>query len=73
MEADCRFHPGRRIVTTRLPVSAGSWFRYAGFFQRSWQRDFFDVGNAGAIFMEMIKDRTLLPGMRQRMKRAMYG
>jgi hypothetical protein len=51
----------------------GSWFRYAGNFQWSWQRDFFDVGNAGAIFMEMIRDGTLLPGMQQRMERAMSG
>ena len=35
--------------------------------------DFFDVGNAGATFMEMIKDGTLLPGMQQRMERAMSG
>ena len=26
----------------------GSWFRYAGDFKWSWQRDFFDVGNATA-------------------------
>ena len=32
-----------------------------------------DVGNAGAIFLEMIKDGTLLPGMQQRMERAMSG
>jgi hypothetical protein len=51
----------------------GSWFRYAGNFQWSWQRDFFDVGNAGAIFMLMIKDGTLLPGMQKRMERAMSG
>ncbi len=51
----------------------GSWFRYAGNFQWSWQRDFFDVGNAGATFMAMIKDGTLLPGMQQRMERAMSG
>jgi hypothetical protein len=51
----------------------GSWFRYAGNYQWSWQRDFFDVGNAGAIFMEMIRDGTLLPGMQERMERAMSG
>ncbi len=36
----------------------GSWFRYGGNFQWSWQRDFFDVGNAGAVFMAMVKDGT---------------
>jgi hypothetical protein len=51
----------------------GSWFRYGGNFQWSWQRDFFDVGNAGAVFMAMISDGTLLPGMQERMERAMSG
>jgi len=51
----------------------GSWFRYAGNFQWSWQRDFFDVGNAGTIFLQMIGDGTLLPGMQQRIERAMSG
>ena len=51
----------------------GSWFRYAGNFQWSWQRDFFDVGNAGAVFMAMIRDGTLLPGMQRRMELAMSG
>ena len=48
----------------------GSWFRYGGDFRWSWHRDFFDVGNAGAVFMAMIADGTLLPGMQQRMERA---
>ena len=51
----------------------GSWFRYGGDQRWSWQRDFFDVGNAGAVFMAMIGDGTLLPGMQQRMERAMSG
>jgi hypothetical protein len=51
----------------------GSWFRYGGDFQWSWQRDFFDVGNAGAVFMAMIADGSLLPGMQQRIERAMSG
>ena len=51
----------------------GSWFRYGGNFQWSWQRDFFDVGNAGAVFMAMITDGTLLPGMQERIERAMSG
>ena len=41
----------------------GSWFRYAGNWQWSWQRDFFDVGNATALFIEMIKAGTLSDGM----------
>ena len=34
----------------------------AGTSSGRWQRDFFDVGNAGAVFMDMIGDGTLLPG-----------
>jgi hypothetical protein len=49
----------------------GSWFRYAGDFRWSWQRDFFDVGNATALFLEMIKDGTLSEGMTRRMDRAL--
>ena len=49
----------------------GSWFRYAGNWQWSWQRDFFDFGNAAALFMEMMKDGTLSDGMTKRMERSM--
>jgi hypothetical protein len=51
----------------------GSWFRYAGDFKWSWQRDFFDFGNAAATFMEMIKDGTLSEGMTKRMERVAAG
>ena len=51
----------------------GSWFRYAGNWRWSWQRDFFDVGNATALFIEMIKADTLSPGMRRRIERAASG
>ncbi len=51
----------------------GSWFRYGGDFQWSWQRDFFDVGNAAATFMEMISKGVLTPGMQERIERAMSG
>ena len=49
----------------------GSWFRYAGNFQWSWQRDWFDYGNAAAVFLEMITDGKLSEGMTERMNRAM--
>ena len=43
----------------------GSWFRYGGNFQWSWQRDFFDVGNATALFIEMndmvVEDAVVIP------------
>src|SRR3954447_474741 len=48
-----------------------SWFRYAGGFQWSWQRDWFDYGNAAAVFMEMIGDGTLSEGMTERMNRSL--
>jgi hypothetical protein len=51
----------------------GSWFRYGGNGQWSWQRDFFDVGNATALFVEMIQAGTLSEGMRRRIERATSG
>ena len=51
----------------------GSWFRYAGNWQWDWQRDFFDYGNATALFIEMMRDGTLSEGMQRRMKRATSG
>jgi len=56
-----------------VPGVGGSWFRYGGNFQWSWQRDFFDFGNAAATFIEMIKDGTLSEGMTKRMERAAAG
>lgn len=49
----------------------GSWFLYGGDFQWRWQRDWFDFGNAAALFMEMMTDGTLSDGMVARMNRAM--
>ena len=49
--------------------TGGSWFRYAGDYQWSWQRDFFDHGNAGAVFMEMAKNGQLTDEMQERMKK----
>ena len=51
----------------------GSWFRYGGDFKWSWQRDFFDFGNAATLFMEMISDGTLSEGMTKRMERVAAG
>ena len=51
----------------------GSWFRYGGDFQWSWQRDWFDFGNAAALFMEMLTDGNLSDGMTKRMERSMAG
>lgn len=51
----------------------GSWFRYGGDWQWSWQRDFFDLGNAAALFLEMMKADVLSAGMRRRMERSVSG
>jgi hypothetical protein len=51
----------------------GSWFRYGGGGKWCWQRDFFDVGNAGALFLEMIGAGVLSAGMQQRIEQAMSG
>lgn len=56
-----------------VPGIGGSWFRYAGNWQWSWQRDFFDFGNVATLFMEMIEDGTLSEGMTKRMERSAAG
>ncbi|MFP6625658.1 MAG: nuclear transport factor 2 family protein [Deltaproteobacteria bacterium] len=48
----------------------GSHFRYAGNFKWSWQRDFFDTGNARALFAEMGKAGKLSPAMLKRISGA---
>ena len=47
----------------------GSWFRYGGDHMWSWQRDFFDVGNATATYIEMIQADALSPGMKARLEK----
>ena len=49
----------------------GSWFLYGGNFEWAWQRDWFDFGNAAALFMEMMTDGTLSEGMTARMERSL--
>lgn len=51
----------------------GSWWRYGGNWQWSWQRDFFDFGNVTSLFIEMIKADVLSEGMRRRMDRSLAG
>lgn len=51
----------------------GSWFRYAGNQQWSWQRDWFDLGNVTSVFIEMFKDGVLSDGMKKRLDRASSG
>lgn len=51
----------------------GSWFKYAGNFQFSWQRDFFDYGNVSALFIELMKDKKMSDGMLARIEKAAPG
>jgi hypothetical protein len=65
--ADARRPDGSRYEVAGI---GGSWFRYAGEWQWSWQRDFFDLGNAAALFMEMLEAGKLSDGLKARMARA---
>lgn len=49
--------------------TGGSWFRYAGDYKWSWQRDFFDHANAGAVFGELMQNGQLTEAMQDRMKK----
>ncbi len=49
--------------------TGGSLYRYAGDFKWSWQRDFFDHANAGAVFGAMMKNDQLSPEMQERMQK----
>jgi hypothetical protein len=67
--------PAKRADGTSYEVRGvgGSWFRYAGNYQWDWQRDFFDFGNAMALFMELIQAGKLSPAMQRRIERVMAG
>ena len=49
--------------------TGGSWFRYAGGYRWSWQRDFFDHANAGVVFGELLANGRLSNEMQERLKR----
>lgn len=51
----------------------GSWFRYGGGYQWCWQRDFFDLGNVKAMFMELAADGQLEPSVKQRISKLARG
>lgn len=48
--------------------TGGTWFRYAGGGKWSWQRDFFDHGNAGVVFMKLMESGNLTKTMQDRLK-----
>jgi len=49
--------------------TGGSWFRYGGNYKWAWQRDFFDHGNAGVVFLAMMENGDLSETMQERMKK----
>ena len=69
----------RQVADARRPDGSayeiagigGSWFKYAGNMEWAWQRDWFDLGNAGALFIEMMQADVLSDGMTARMHRAL--
>jgi hypothetical protein len=67
--------PDKRPDGTPYEIAGvgGSWFRYAGNYQWSWQRDFFDFGNASALFMELIQAGKLSAAMQRRVEKVMAG
>ena len=68
----------KQVADARRPDGApyevaglgGSWFRYAGNWQWSWQQDFFDLGNVTSLFIEMMREGVLSEGMQRRLDRA---
>jgi len=60
---------GERGETLEVAGTGGSWFRYAGDYRWSWQRDFFDHMNAGALFLELAKKGQLSEAMQARMRK----
>ncbi len=56
-------------VPYEIHGTGGSWFRYAGDYKWSWQRDFFDHVNAGVTFGAMLQHGLLSETMQERMKK----
>lgn len=67
--------PVLRDNGTEYEVSGlgGSWFRYAGNGQWCWQKDFFDLGNVKALFMELAADGKLEAPVKQKLSRLARG
>ena len=53
--------------------TGGSWFRYGGNGQWSWQRDWFDIGNAGVCFLTMAENNHLNETMLKRLEEGASG
>ena len=73
MEAGRRRHQGGRHATTRSPASAAAGSATPGTSSGRGSATSSTSATPAPTFMAMIKDGTLLPGMQQRMERAMSG
>ena len=51
----------------------GTWFKYAGDFKWSWQRDFFDLANVKSLFFELAGAGHLNPVIREKIHRQAKG
>lgn len=67
--------PARRADGSEYEVAGvgGSWFRYGGLYQWCWQRDFFDLGNVKAMFLELAADGKLERPVKQRLSKLAKG
>ena len=67
--------PVKRADGSDYEVSGvgGSWFRYGGNYQWCWQKDFFDLGNVKALFMELAADGKLDPAVKKKLGRLARG
>ena len=65
----------KRPDGSRMEIAGigGSWFEYAGNFQWSWQRDFFDLGNAKALFFELAGAGVLEPVVKEKIHKQAKG
>jgi hypothetical protein len=61
--------PGDDDKPIEIAGTGGSWFRYGGDWQWCWQRDFFDHGCAGAVFLELMQKGQLSAEMQERMRK----
>lgn len=52
-----------------IPGTGGSWFRYAGNFRWSWQRDFFDTANMGVCFRAMTENGQMNDVLLERIRK----
>ena len=67
--------PARRPDGTAYEVAGtgGSWFRYGGNHQWSWQRDFFDLGNVVSLLGELAAAGALNPTLKHKLQRVARG